>query len=98
MDAMWGESDCRTPMICFLSMGSDPTDNIERLAKAKGISTCSCDCGDMLTEMLRSLELHLLVIFGTNLELYIMRHYGIIAQTINCYNNYNNYAITIIII
>jgi len=39
MEAMWGESDCRTPMICFLSMGSDPTDNIERLAKAKSIST-----------------------------------------------------------
>ena len=94
MDAMWGESDCRTPMICFLSMGSDPTDNIERLAKAKGISTFSCDCGDMLTALLRSLELHLLVIFGINLELYIMRHLGIIAQIINCYNNY---AITIII-
>jgi len=39
MDAMWAESDSRTPMICFLSMGSDPTDNIERLAKSKGIRT-----------------------------------------------------------
>jgi len=37
MEVMWAESDCRTPMICFLSMGSDPTDNIERLAKSKGI-------------------------------------------------------------
>ncbi|KAM4028219.1 dynein axonemal heavy chain 5-like [Anomaloglossus baeobatrachus] len=35
MEYMWAESDCRTPMICFLSMGSDPTENIERLAKSK---------------------------------------------------------------
>lgn len=35
MDAMCTENDKRTPMICFLSMGSDPTENIERLAKAK---------------------------------------------------------------
>jgi len=52
MDAMWAESDCRTPMICFLSMGSDPTDNIERLAKSKGIRMCN---RDMLREMLRAL-------------------------------------------
>lgn len=38
MDAMLEESNCRTPMICFLSMGSDPTDSIDRLAKSKGIS------------------------------------------------------------
>uniref|UniRef100_A0A8C7LGC2 Dynein, axonemal, heavy chain 5 n=1 Tax=Oncorhynchus kisutch TaxID=8019 RepID=A0A8C7LGC2_ONCKI len=36
MESMWAESDKRTPMVCFLSMGSDPTENIERLAKAKG--------------------------------------------------------------
>ncbi|XP_039610084.1 dynein heavy chain 5, axonemal-like [Polypterus senegalus] len=35
MDGMWAESDSQTPMICFLSMGSDPTENIERLAKTK---------------------------------------------------------------
>ncbi|XP_073486924.1 dynein axonemal heavy chain 5-like [Aquarana catesbeiana] len=35
MEAMWAESDCRTPLTCFLSMGSDPTENIERLAKSK---------------------------------------------------------------
>lgn len=29
----WGESDPRTPLICFLSMGSDPTEQIEALAK-----------------------------------------------------------------
>ncbi|XP_029979746.1 dynein heavy chain 5, axonemal [Sphaeramia orbicularis] len=36
LDAMWAESDNRTPMVCLLSMGSDPTENIERLAKSKG--------------------------------------------------------------
>uniref|UniRef100_A0A3P8WNT4 AAA+ ATPase domain-containing protein n=1 Tax=Cynoglossus semilaevis TaxID=244447 RepID=A0A3P8WNT4_CYNSE len=35
LDAMWAESDNRTPMVCLLSMGSDPTENIERLAKNK---------------------------------------------------------------
>ncbi|XP_021242640.1 dynein heavy chain 5, axonemal-like isoform X8 [Numida meleagris] len=37
MEAMWSESDCRTPLTCFLSVGSDPTENIERLAKSKNI-------------------------------------------------------------
>lgn len=35
LDAMLTESDNRTPMVCLLSMGSDPTENIERLAKSK---------------------------------------------------------------
>uniref|UniRef100_A0AAV2K4G4 AAA+ ATPase domain-containing protein n=2 Tax=Knipowitschia caucasica TaxID=637954 RepID=A0AAV2K4G4_KNICA len=29
----WEETDPRTPLICFLSMGSDPTEQIEALAK-----------------------------------------------------------------
>ena len=33
LEAMWAESTPRTPLICFLSMGSDPTNNIEALAK-----------------------------------------------------------------
>ncbi|ESO03023.1 hypothetical protein HELRODRAFT_80768, partial [Helobdella robusta] len=45
MEAMWNESDNQTPMICFLSMGSDPTENIERLAKSKGISKITISMG-----------------------------------------------------
>ncbi|XP_064287158.1 dynein axonemal heavy chain 5-like isoform X3 [Passer domesticus] len=37
MEAMWTESGCRTPLTCLLSVGSDPTENIERLAKSKNI-------------------------------------------------------------
>ena len=33
MERMWEESTPRTPMVCLLSMGSDPTTNIENLAK-----------------------------------------------------------------
>lgn len=33
IEKMWEESVCRTPMVCLLSMGSDPTNNIEALAK-----------------------------------------------------------------
>ncbi|XP_051538163.1 dynein axonemal heavy chain 5 [Myxocyprinus asiaticus] len=37
MEAMCSESEKRTPLVCFLSMGSDPTENIERLSKSKGV-------------------------------------------------------------
>lgn len=33
LESMLQESDKRTPLICFLSMGSDPTDNIMNFAK-----------------------------------------------------------------
>ncbi len=33
----WEEGDIRTPLICFLSMGSDPTNQIEGLAKKLGV-------------------------------------------------------------
>lgn len=42
LDAMLAESDNRTPMVCLLSMGSDPTENIERLAKNK-VNECKKD-------------------------------------------------------
>lgn len=37
MEHMWEESVKTSPMICFLSMGSDPTDSILTLAKHKSI-------------------------------------------------------------
>ena len=37
LEATWGESDPRTPLICFLSMGSDPTNQIDGLARKRGI-------------------------------------------------------------
>ncbi|KAL5009928.1 hypothetical protein ScPMuIL_012233 [Solemya velum] len=37
LEGMWEESNNRAPMVCFLSMGSDPTENIERLAKKVGL-------------------------------------------------------------
>ncbi|XP_069055280.1 dynein axonemal heavy chain 8 isoform X2 [Lepisosteus oculatus] len=33
LEKTWEESDMRTPIICFLSMGSDPTNQIDALAK-----------------------------------------------------------------
>ncbi|GFO43348.1 dynein heavy chain 5, axonemal [Plakobranchus ocellatus] len=33
MEKMWQESNCRSPLVCLLSMGSDPTPLIEGLAK-----------------------------------------------------------------
>ncbi|KAI3387946.1 hypothetical protein SNEBB_000651 [Seison nebaliae] len=45
LEKMWEESNNRTPMICFLSMGSDPTTNIESLAKKKGFDCRSISMG-----------------------------------------------------
>uniref|UniRef100_A0A8C6L065 Dynein axonemal heavy chain 5 n=2 Tax=Nothobranchius TaxID=28779 RepID=A0A8C6L065_NOTFU len=39
LEKMWEESDPRTPLICFLSMGSDPTDSIIALGKKLKIET-----------------------------------------------------------
>jgi hypothetical protein len=33
LEKTWEETDERVPLICFLSMGSDPTNSIESLAK-----------------------------------------------------------------
>ena len=45
LEKMWGESDIRTPLICFLSMGSDPTNNIEGLAKKLKLECSSISMG-----------------------------------------------------
>lgn len=37
LDATWLESEPRTPLVCILSIGSDPTTQIATLAKNKGI-------------------------------------------------------------
>ena len=38
LEEMWQESKPRVPMICFLSMGSDPTNSIDNLARKHSIS------------------------------------------------------------
>ena len=43
--AMWEESTNRTPMICLLSMGSDPTNQIESLAKRMNIDCRNVSMG-----------------------------------------------------
>ncbi|XP_071957073.1 dynein axonemal heavy chain 5-like [Antedon mediterranea] len=45
MEEMQNESTKRVPLICFLSMGSDPTENIERLAKKMGIRCSAISMG-----------------------------------------------------
>ncbi len=37
MEGMWQESNIRVPMICFQSLGSDPTNSIEALSKKHDI-------------------------------------------------------------
>jgi hypothetical protein len=38
LEATWAESDPRTPLVCMLSIGSDPSPQIATLAKLKEIS------------------------------------------------------------
>lgn len=45
LEKMWEESNIRTPLICFLSMGSDPTNNIEGLAKKLKLDCHSISMG-----------------------------------------------------
>ncbi|XP_076295220.1 dynein heavy chain 8, axonemal kl-3 [Lasioglossum baleicum] len=45
LDAMHGESRPNTPMICFLSMGSDPTTGIQQLARRKELICKSISMG-----------------------------------------------------
>ncbi|XP_066028864.1 dynein axonemal heavy chain 5 isoform X2 [Pocillopora verrucosa] len=45
LEVMWEESDIRTPMICFLSMGSDPTASIEALAKKQRLDCRAISMG-----------------------------------------------------
>ncbi|KAK3736698.1 hypothetical protein QZH41_011488 [Actinostola sp. cb2023] len=45
LEATWEESTTQTPLICFLSMGSDPTGSIESLAKRKGIECRAVSMG-----------------------------------------------------
>ena len=40
LEEMWEESNKRIPMVCFLSMGSDPTNSIESLSKKHNFSKC----------------------------------------------------------
>lgn len=37
LDATWSESEPRTPLVCILSIGSDPTTQIATLSKNKNI-------------------------------------------------------------
>lgn len=38
LEDMWKESNKRVPMICFLSMGSDPTNSIDMLSRKHNLS------------------------------------------------------------
>ncbi|CBY15208.1 unnamed protein product, partial [Oikopleura dioica] len=45
MDAMLAESDKRIPLLCFLSLGSDPTESIEKLAKQNNTTSRAISMG-----------------------------------------------------
>lgn len=40
LEGTWEESDRRTPLLCLLSQGSDPSGQIETLSKGKEMGNC----------------------------------------------------------
>ena len=58
LEEMWEESNNRVPMICFLSMGSDPTNSIESLAKKLNLSKFN-----ICTVMTLCIELHIVIVY-----------------------------------
>lgn len=45
LDRMFEESEARVPLICFLSMGSDPSNGIEQLSKRRSIELKAISMG-----------------------------------------------------
>lgn len=45
MEAIWADSGAKTPLICLLSPGADPTKLIEDLAKRKKIKVMGVSMG-----------------------------------------------------
>lgn len=55
LEQTWSEADERTPLICILSIGSDPTQEIETLAKAKGTPIKAVSMGQGQEEFAKQL-------------------------------------------
>lgn len=52
LDATWAESEPRTPLVCILSIGSDPTSQIASLAKNKNIrKKCASESDSVRTKL-----------------------------------------------
>ena len=48
IEEMWKESNIRVPMVCFLSMGSDPTNDIDQLSRKHNLSKQDYDDQEMI--------------------------------------------------
>lgn len=71
----WEESDTRTPLICLLSMGSDPTNQIESLSK-------KCHLGIYISETLLNKKLVKLFYYNSKIYLTLTYQYHITVKVI----------------
>uniref|UniRef100_A0A3B3ZZH8 Dynein axonemal heavy chain 5 n=1 Tax=Periophthalmus magnuspinnatus TaxID=409849 RepID=A0A3B3ZZH8_9GOBI len=76
LEKTWEEADPRTPVICFLSMGSDPTDSIIALGKRLKIETRYVSMGQGQEVHARKL-LNILVVFQGGWALLQNCHLGL---------------------
>lgn len=73
---MWEESDIRTPFICFLSMGSDPTNSIEGLAKKLSTECRAISMGQGQEVHARRLLQQSMASVSTTFRWLLTNHYG----------------------
>lgn len=74
MDAMWNESNPRCPLICLLTMGSDPTSQIESLAKQKRLTFSAISMG-------QGQEVHARKLMNRNIDDVNIFHFILISPT-----------------
>ena len=52
VETMWMESTTKVPMVCFLAMGSDPTNTIDNLSRKHNLRKLTI--GDLLSQSFKS--------------------------------------------
>ena len=75
LEETWNESDPQTPLVCFLSMGSDPTNAIEGLAKKLKLDCRSISMGQGQEVHARRLLSQCMAEVSCTIHTYTYHHY-----------------------
>lgn len=83
LEKMWEESDKTTPLICFLSMGADPTSNIEALSKKLKLACSALSMGQGQEVHARRLLQQCMTVVSTFLDGRSEGHGGGVEDMVN---------------
>ena len=81
LEETWNESDPQTPLVCFLSMGSDPTNAIEGLAKKLKLDCRSISMGQGQEVHARRLLSQCMAEVSCTIHTYTYHHYTTYTST-----------------